>query len=82
MHAPTALTPKKRAALLDCARAGLVRCHGGFRAVDGTDVHTKRVVNQLANEGLVSVSFFERDVAITETGRALAADNGLQVSAA
>lgn len=82
MRAPAVLTPKKHAALLDCARSGLVRCRGGFRAADGADVHTKRVVNQLASEGLVTVSFFERDVAITATGRDLAARTAPQASAA
>lgn len=82
MRPPNVLTPKKRAALLDCARSGLLRCRGGFRAADGTDVHTKRVVNQLANEGLVTVSFLERDVAITPAGRALAASNAPQARAA
>ncbi len=82
MLTPNILTPKKRAALADCAKAGLVRCAGGYRAPDGTAVHTKRVVNQLASDGLVTVSYFERDVAITELGRDVAQVTAPQANAA
>lgn len=82
MLPPNILTPKKRAALAECAKAGLVRCAGGYRAPDGADVHTKRVVNQLANDGLVTVSYFERDVAITELGREVAEVTAPQANAA
>lgn len=72
MLPPNVLTPKKRAALADCVGGGLLRCAGGYRAPDGSTVHTKRVVNQLERDGLVTVSHFEREVAVTELGRQVA----------
>lgn len=66
------LTPKKKAALEDCVAGTLTRCHGGYHRTDSSDVHTKRVVNQLASDGLVVVDRFEREVAITDEGREFA----------
>lgn len=71
------LTPKKRAALADCAGAVLCRCRDGYRAREGAAVHSKRVVNQLAADGLVVVSEFERTVEVTELGREVARVTGL-----
>ena len=82
MLPPNFLTPKRRAALADCAKGGLVRCAGGYRAGDVGEVHTKRVVNQLERDGLVTVSPFERDAAITELGRDIAEATGPQAHAA
>lgn len=82
MLPPSFLTPKKRAALTDCAKGGLVRCAGGYRPGDADVVHTKRVVNQLERDGLVTVSPFERDVAITQLGRDIAEATRPQAHAA
>ena len=82
MSAPIFLTPKKRAALIDCAAGILLRCDGGYKLPGSQAVHTKRVVNQLATEGLVTVSHFERDVTITTLGRDTAQVIGPQAHAA
>lgn len=76
-----ALTPKKRAALSDCAASTLRRCNGGYAIRTGADVHTKRVVNQLAADGLVTVSEFETEVQITALGRDVAQIHGLAAAA-
>jgi hypothetical protein len=66
------LTPKKKAALQDCIAGTLCRCLGGYHRPAGGDVHSKRVVNQLASDGLVTVDAFEREVALTPEGREFA----------
>lgn len=66
------LTPKKKAALEDCVAGTLCRCLGGYHRADGGEVHSKRVVNQLASDGLVVVDAFEREVSITAEGREFA----------
>jgi hypothetical protein len=66
------LTPKKKAALEDCVAGALSRCLGGYRREGGADVHSKRVVNQLASDGLVVVDAFETGVMITAEGRQFA----------
>ena len=66
------LTPKKKAALEDCAAGALWRCLGGYHRDGSADVHSKRVVNQLASDGLVAVDAFEREVTITAEGREFA----------
>ena len=75
------LTPKKRAALADCAAAQLQRCKDGYRASEGASVHSKRVCNQLAADGLVVVSPFERTVDITPLGLEFAGIVGLASAA-
>lgn len=67
------ITPKKRAALSDCARGTLRRCAGGYRLDASSAVHTKRVLHQLATEGLVQIDLFEREVTITSQGLEAAA---------
>lgn len=71
------LTPKKRDALADCAGAVLKRCRDGYRAREGAAVHSKRVCNQLAADGLVEVSPFERTVEITPLGLEVAGIAGI-----
>ena len=66
------LTPKKKAALKDCASGTLCRCLGGYHRPGSTAVHSKRVVNQLASDGLVTVDSFEREVVLTTEGREFA----------
>lgn len=66
------LTPKKKAALQDCLSGPLGRCLGGYQRAGGSGVHSKRVVNQLATDGLVTVDAYEREVAITADGREFA----------
>jgi hypothetical protein len=75
------LTPKKRAALADCAGGALLRCKDGYRAREGAAIHTKRVCNQLAADGLVVVSAFERTVEITPLGLEIAGVTGLASAA-
>jgi hypothetical protein len=75
------LTPKKRAALADCASAVLTRCKDGYRAREGAAVHSKRVCNQLEADGLVVVSAFERTVEITPLGLDFAGIAGLASAA-
>jgi hypothetical protein len=77
MPAYAELTPKKRAALADCARAVLRRCKDGYRIQEGEAVHSKRVCNQLAADGLVVVTAFEREVQITPLGTEVATVVGL-----
>jgi hypothetical protein len=71
------LTPKKRAALADCASGQLLRCKDGYRAREGASVHSKRVCNQLAADCLVIVSEFERTVDVTPLGLEVAGVAGL-----
>lgn len=66
------LTPKKHDALVDCATGTLRRCRGGYRLPTGENVHSKRVINQLAADGLVTVDSFETEASITADGRAFA----------
>lgn len=66
------LTPKKKAALEDCVVGALTRCLGGYRREGSADVHSKRVVNQLASDGLVVVDAFETRATLTDDGRQFA----------
>ncbi len=75
------MTPKKRAALADCASGVLLRCKDGYRATEGAAVHSKRVCNQLAADGLVTVSAYERTVEITPLGLDFAGITGLASAA-
>lgn len=75
------LTPKKRTALADCAAGVLSRCKDGYRRQEGATVHSKRVCNQLAADGLVVVSEFERTVEITPLGLEVAGVVGLASAA-